>query len=190
MMNEVCCANHQELGGSTVFVRSKVAKGHKYYQIVEGVRDGAKVRQRVIVALGACPDPVKALKNKKLALKCHQKWRARFARFADTPKMIERRLARVDVWIAKLESEIAILENIVKNKLVVVPEILPEKVMVLRPGPSGLSAVLVTDPDEIKAVMATEAAKVPTVGTTSKRASIAQKTPVVPTTNRTARKAK
>jgi len=35
-----------------MFIRSKIARGKTYYQIVEGVRDGARVRQRVVVALG------------------------------------------------------------------------------------------------------------------------------------------
>jgi hypothetical protein len=33
-----------------MYVRSKVVKGQTYYQIVEEVRDGDKVRQRVVIA--------------------------------------------------------------------------------------------------------------------------------------------
>lgn len=34
------------------FVRTKTIKGNTYYYLVEGVRDGAKVRQRVLLYLG------------------------------------------------------------------------------------------------------------------------------------------
>jgi hypothetical protein len=44
-------------GSLAVFIRSKVVKGHTYYQIVEGVRTGPKVRQRIVLALGTSPDP-------------------------------------------------------------------------------------------------------------------------------------
>ena len=39
-----------------MFVRSKVVKGHTYYQLVEGYRDGAgKVRHRTVMSLGRSP---------------------------------------------------------------------------------------------------------------------------------------
>lgn len=34
------------------FIRSKVVKGRTYFYLVEGVREGGKVRQRVIAYLG------------------------------------------------------------------------------------------------------------------------------------------
>jgi hypothetical protein len=44
-----------------VYIRSKVARGKTYYQIVEGVRSGRQVRQRIVIALGPSPDPGAAL---------------------------------------------------------------------------------------------------------------------------------
>ena len=35
------------------YVRSKIIKGHKYYYLAEGYREGGKVRQRVLAYLGA-----------------------------------------------------------------------------------------------------------------------------------------
>jgi hypothetical protein len=35
------------------YVRHKIIKGHKYFYLVEGYREGAKVRQRVLLYLGA-----------------------------------------------------------------------------------------------------------------------------------------
>src|SRR3954447_13846248 len=39
-----------------MFVRSKVVKGHTYYQLVEGYRDGSgRVRHRTVASLGREP---------------------------------------------------------------------------------------------------------------------------------------
>jgi hypothetical protein len=38
-----------------MFVRSKVAKGTRYYAVVESYRDDGRVRHRPVVALGRCP---------------------------------------------------------------------------------------------------------------------------------------
>jgi hypothetical protein len=49
-------------------VRSKVAKGRTYYQIVRGKRERTRVRQRVVLALGRTPDPAVALEEMRRKL--------------------------------------------------------------------------------------------------------------------------
>ena len=51
-----------------MYVRAKVVNGKAYHQVVEGVRIGPRVRQRVVVALGDTPDPAVALANMKREL--------------------------------------------------------------------------------------------------------------------------
>lgn len=48
-----------------MYIRKKVAKGHTYWQIVEGRREGGKVRQHVLCSLGTERDPGAVLKWKK-----------------------------------------------------------------------------------------------------------------------------
>jgi hypothetical protein len=48
-----------------MFVRAKTAKGKTYYQVVENVRIGSTVKQRVVVSLGTTSDPKAALKALK-----------------------------------------------------------------------------------------------------------------------------
>jgi hypothetical protein len=40
-----------------MFVRRRMVRGIAYYQIVEGIRTGTRVRQRIVLALGREPDP-------------------------------------------------------------------------------------------------------------------------------------
>src|SRR5262249_47572950 len=63
---EICCATPN--GEITMYVRSKVVKGETYFQIVEGVRHGQRVRQRLVLALGREPDPLAVLQQWKRGL--------------------------------------------------------------------------------------------------------------------------
>jgi hypothetical protein len=114
-----------------MYARTKVAKGHTYYQIVEGVRDGDKVRQRVILALGrgvptihlGCdsitedldPPAMLGFMRRRLA---GMRQRRRFAaECVGTSKTRERRLAGLDRQIAALTRKVEILAGIIKNGL-------------------------------------------------------------------------
>jgi hypothetical protein len=111
-----------------VYVRSKIAKGETYYQIVEGVREGPRVRQRVVIALGRTSNPHVALEEWRQRLKSLQ-WRqnvqmalARGERVIvigepcaakkDPVRVIERR----DAVIAELKSKIKQLSALLKSK--------------------------------------------------------------------------
>jgi hypothetical protein len=100
-----------------VYIRSKTAKGHTYYQIVEGVRDGERVRQRVVVALGSTPDPRAALKNIRRELARLERERGRWPRgYKPESRTRARRLERLDARIAELAARIETLAGLIKNK--------------------------------------------------------------------------
>ena len=100
-----------------MFIRSKIAKGYTYYQIVEGVRDGERVRQRIVMSLGTTPDPAAALKNMRREL-------ARLRRernfwpigYRPESQTRARRLERLDVRIAEMEARVETLARIIKSK--------------------------------------------------------------------------
>ena len=92
-----------------VYVRSKIVKGTAYYQIVEGRREGGRVRQRVVLALGRTPDPEAALKGMKRTL-------ARLRR--DQPYVSSPRRERLDASIAELETKCGMLHGFIKDGLV------------------------------------------------------------------------
>jgi hypothetical protein len=52
-----------------MYVRTKIAKGHTYYQIVEGRREEGRVRQHVLCSLGTDSDPRAVLQSKKRAVR-------------------------------------------------------------------------------------------------------------------------
>jgi hypothetical protein len=66
-----------------MFTKSTVAKGHTYYQVVQGTREGPRVRQRLVVALGPEGNTVKALETLRSELR---RVRGERKRFPDTPK--------------------------------------------------------------------------------------------------------
>jgi hypothetical protein len=92
-----------------VYVRKKTARGRDYYQIVQGMRDGPRVRQRVIVALGTEPDPAAALEAMRRELAALEAAHKRGHR--GCPRSI-RRAGR----IRRLESRIRRLGRILEEK--------------------------------------------------------------------------
>jgi hypothetical protein len=101
-----------------MYVRSLVVKGHTYYRIVEGVRDGPKVRQRIVLSLGTTQDPRAALKQWKRSLDQLQRERARWASGAETSKTTARRIERLDARISDLKTRIFELTSLIKVKLI------------------------------------------------------------------------
>ena len=99
-----------------MYVRSMVVKGRTYYQIVEGVRDGAKVRQRVVLALGRSPDPRRALKQWERRLKSLQKQRALWT--PGVSKTTDRRIERLDAQIGELKTKVFKLGALINSKLI------------------------------------------------------------------------
>ena len=98
-----------------MFVRRLIVKGHLYYQVVETIKRGDEVRQRLVEALGREPDPAKALRRMKVA-------------FASIPNVFsypagrpncEVRAARIahEKRKARLQERIATLGEILKKGL-------------------------------------------------------------------------
>jgi hypothetical protein len=82
-----------------VYVRSKVARGATYYQIVQATREGGRVRQRVVVALGKTSDPAAALEEMRRELDAlkgaHPRrrwWSGRGKRRGEKRSRLERRI--------------------------------------------------------------------------------------------------
>ena len=105
-----------------MYVRSMVVKGATYYQIVEGKRDGDRVRQRVVLALGRTPDPRVALKEWRRELRSLERRQGQliFRRMwelgrsptpADSPD-----IARLSVRREKLQAKIETLAGLIKSK--------------------------------------------------------------------------
>src|SRR5262245_7637640 len=105
-------------GVEIMYVRSKVVKGRTYYQIVEGVRDGSRVRQRVVLALGTTQDPRRALEQWKRGLQRLRRERALWAPWPGMSKTTARRIERLDARIGDLESQIAKLTGLIKAKMI------------------------------------------------------------------------
>jgi hypothetical protein len=102
-----------------VYIRSKTAKGQTYFQVVEGVRDGARVRQRIVVSLGRTPDPAAALKGMRGELARLRRERNEWpSGCRPDSKTLAHRLERLDVWIGDLETSIGTLAEIIKKGLV------------------------------------------------------------------------
>jgi hypothetical protein len=118
-----------------VYIRSKVAKGRTYYQLVEGRREGGKVRQRIVAALGRHPTIEDALADLKRQLTRLRRQRNRL----DMPNPSKAHgawLARQDANIAKLAQRVALLTEVLKQGIVAPARpVVPTNDTV--PGPSG-----------------------------------------------------
>jgi hypothetical protein len=102
-----------------VFIRLKIAKGHRYYQIVEGVRDGERVRQQIVMSLGTTPDPAAALKRMRRELARLERERSTWPReYSPESRTLAHRLERLDVRIAKLRDNVFKLGALIKSKLI------------------------------------------------------------------------
>jgi hypothetical protein len=111
-----CCANENRM--RRVYIRSKVARGKTYYQIVEGVRSGPEVRQWIVIALGQTPDPAVALGNMKHDLSLLRTQRKHQRGVASRSITLARKLERLDVRIRELESKIETLSKILRSRLI------------------------------------------------------------------------
>lgn len=98
-----------------MYVRQKTVKGHIYHQVVEGVRTGDKVRQRVVVALGTTADPIKALSTMRYRLDCLRRWNSWPEGVEPIFKTLARRLAQSKRQIDDLERRIEILAGVLAN---------------------------------------------------------------------------
>lgn len=101
-----------------MYVRSKVARGKTYYQIMEEVGDGERVRQRIVLALGRTPDPRVALKQWRRGLESLRRKRAILVPLSGTSKTAVRIIGSVDARIAETEAKIKTLTEIINNKSV------------------------------------------------------------------------
>jgi hypothetical protein len=130
-----------------MFVRTKIAKGHTYYQIVEGFREGDRVRQRVVVALGRGV-PVRrfvglksdgnvhlrktaeerpptleyalfAMKSELRSLRHRRNYKAMPRGYVSTSKTLNRQNERLDRQIDELTARAETLADIIKKGLVV-----------------------------------------------------------------------
>jgi hypothetical protein len=106
-----------------MFVRKKIVQGREYYQIVEGVRTGPKVRQRIVLALGTSPDPRVAMRGWRHRLNRLRKWQVVFQGLVDAwirggtepPASEVRRLERANARIRLLEGRIEMLTGLIKS---------------------------------------------------------------------------
>lgn len=98
-----------------MYIRSKVANGRTYYQIVDGIRRGSVVCQRVLVPLGTTPDPAVALEDMRREL---AEIRAGYVRGTlRSNQRMERAYRRMD----RLETKIRDLSHIMEHKLLGAP---------------------------------------------------------------------
>ncbi len=100
-----------------MYIRTKAARGHTYYQVVEGVRDGAHVYQRVVVALGTTPKPAIALANMKAALADLRRKRRQWPKDHVSESMaINVKIKRLDARVGELQARVETLSKIIKNR--------------------------------------------------------------------------
>ena len=88
-----------------MYIGSKVSKGHTYYQIVEGVRVGTKVVQRVLIPASArtTSDPNAALKNMRRELvELRREFTRQVIRSDRRIENYHRRIKKLDVRIRDL----------------------------------------------------------------------------------------
>lgn len=63
-----------------MYIRSKVVKGAEYFQVVQGVREGGRVRHRTLVSLGRHPTVAEALEHEKRVLTARKRELTRLRR--------------------------------------------------------------------------------------------------------------
>jgi hypothetical protein len=97
-----------------VYIRTKVAKGQTYYQLVEGRREGGKVRQRIVAALGRNPTIEGSLADLKWQLTRLRRERRRL-NFPSPGKVLAARLASLDANIAERAARVELLLEALKQ---------------------------------------------------------------------------
>jgi hypothetical protein len=98
-----------------MYIRTKVAKGQTYYQLVEGRREGGKVRQRIVAALGRSPTIEGSIADLKRALTRLRRKRSRLDFPTSCSKVHAARLARLDANIAERAARVELLSGILKQ---------------------------------------------------------------------------
>lgn len=101
-----------------MYIRTKIVKGFTYYQVVAGHRDGAKVRQKIVAALGQSPTVEGALKVEKRRLSRLRSQRKRYPETIDPAvwsKTDTARLTRLDERIIESVEQIERLTGIIKT---------------------------------------------------------------------------
>jgi hypothetical protein len=99
-----------------MFIKRTMAKGHVYYQIIEGYREGERVRHRVLVSLGSTDNLAEALENMKAELTALKQERGQWpARGLPEGKLAAARVRRLDGAIARLESRVRTLRGIIQS---------------------------------------------------------------------------
>jgi len=98
-----------------VYIRTKQWQGHTYYQVVETHREGAKIRQKILVSLGSHSTVTEALTAAKREWNRLRRERGRWPGVID-PKVYSKtdttRLARLDVRITEAAARIELLTGI------------------------------------------------------------------------------
>jgi hypothetical protein len=94
-----------------MYVRDKVVKGRTYYQLVEGYRDGDKVRHKTLASLGTASTLTEAranLKRKVARLRRHLPLvtpdATLFPRFAREAAALQAQLDKLTQLMARLEA--------------------------------------------------------------------------------------
>jgi hypothetical protein len=99
-----------------MFVRAKITKGRTYYQLVTAKRDGEKIGQHIVVALGTTPDAAEALKRTKRNLAQTRLYRNQYPQdYEAMSKMLARQLVRWDVQIALLAQRVEKLTELIQT---------------------------------------------------------------------------
>jgi hypothetical protein len=107
-----------------MFVRGKVVKGRTYYLIVEGVREGPRVRQRIVLSLGREPNPRVVLRRwkRRLGRLREQQESDRFEAGLEAHSLCRRgkpkarKLEKTNSRIAKLEPRVEMLAGLIKAR--------------------------------------------------------------------------
>jgi hypothetical protein len=103
-----------------MFIRTKVAKGFTYYQVVRSERDGGKVHQVLVASLGRCPTVEEALKAETKRLAHLRRDRAAWPAARDAPvdiypsypRKLATRLGNQDRWIRESARRIELLTSV------------------------------------------------------------------------------
>jgi hypothetical protein len=106
-----------------MYLRTKTTKGHVYYQIVKGRREGGKVRQHVLCSLGPDDDVKGTLKHRTRLLAQHRRGLAMLDRIwpaaEPIPATAAKRRARLEASIAKLTRDVDAIKRFLAQHAVV-----------------------------------------------------------------------
>jgi hypothetical protein len=96
-----------------MYIRSKTLDGKDYFQVVEGRREGGKVKQSILVSLGSCPTVAEATARWRRRLTRMRRERALYTE-ADVAnsRRAAARAAALDRGIARAEGQLAKLAEV------------------------------------------------------------------------------